>query len=97
MPDGNGAIILGDPKNKVLIESVHIRVLLPGATLMSLQTEYRNQAAACLAAAHATENHGSKALFLMIANAWVKLADQLEARRSNVVPLKLAQSSDRAE
>jgi len=56
---------------------------------MSLQAEYRNQAAECLAAARAAENHGSKALYLMIANAWVKLADQIDVRQPNVVPLKV--------
>jgi hypothetical protein len=56
---------------------------------MSLMAEYRSQAAECLAAARTTENHGSKALFLMIADAWVRLADQVEERaRANVLPLK---------
>jgi hypothetical protein len=64
---------------------------------MNLPGEYRNQAAGCLAAAHGTENRGSKALYLMIANAWVKLADELDARQANVVPLRLAESSDRAK
>jgi hypothetical protein len=58
---------------------------------MSLQAEYRNQAVECLAAARTADNYGSKALYLMIANAWVKLADQLEARQPNVVPLKVVQ------
>jgi len=56
---------------------------------MSLMAEYRSQAAECLAAARTTKNHGSKALFLMIADAWVRLADQVEERaRANVLPLK---------
>jgi len=56
---------------------------------MRLTAEYRSQAAECLAAARATESHGSKALFLMMADAWVRLADQVDERaRSNVLPLK---------
>jgi hypothetical protein len=42
--------------------------------------QYRSEAAECLAAARATERHNSKALFLMMADAWVRMAEQLEAR-----------------
>jgi hypothetical protein len=60
---------------------------------MSVMAEYRSQAAECLAAARTTENHGSKALYLMIADAWVRLADQVEEKaQSNVRPLKRPES-----
>jgi hypothetical protein len=47
---------------------------------MGWSARYRNEAAECLAAARATERHNRKALFLMMADAWVRLADQVEAR-----------------
>jgi hypothetical protein len=34
-------------------------------------------------------SHGSKALYFMIANAWVKLADQVDVRQLSIVPLKV--------
>ena len=47
---------------------------------MSWSARYRSEAAECLAAARATEQRNSKALFLMMADAWVRLADQVEAK-----------------
>jgi hypothetical protein len=54
---------------------------------MSLQAEYRSQAAECMAAARASERRNSKALFLMLADAWVRLADQLEERAQKAITL----------
>jgi hypothetical protein len=78
--------------NKVLINRLQFSkvVFCREYSPMSLPGEYRNQAAECLAAARGAENRGSKALYLMIANAWVRLADELDARESNVVPLRRA-------
>jgi hypothetical protein len=47
---------------------------------VSWSARYRSEAAECLAAARATEHRNSKALFLMMADAWVRLADQVEAK-----------------
>ena len=47
---------------------------------MSWSAKYRSEAAECLAAARAIEGHNSKALFHMMADAWLGLADQVEAR-----------------
>lgn len=47
---------------------------------MSWSARYRSEAAKCLAAARVTERNNSKALFRMMADAWVRLADQVEAR-----------------
>jgi hypothetical protein len=47
---------------------------------VSWSARYRSEAAQCLAAARAAEHRDSKALFLMMADAWVRLADQVEAK-----------------
>jgi hypothetical protein len=47
---------------------------------VSWSAQYRSEAAECLAAARATKRHNRKALFLMMADAWIRLADQVEAR-----------------
>ena len=47
---------------------------------MSWSARYRSEAAQCLAAARAAERRNGKALFLMMADAWVRLADQVEAK-----------------
>jgi hypothetical protein len=54
---------------------------------MSLQAQYRSQAAECMAAARASERHNSKTLFLMMADAWVRLADQIEERSQRTLSL----------
>ena len=47
---------------------------------MTWSAQYRSEAAECLAAARATERSNGRALFLMMADAWLRLADQVEAR-----------------
>ena len=47
---------------------------------MSWSARYRSEAAQCMAAARATEQRNGKALFLMMADAWVRLAEQVEAK-----------------
>jgi hypothetical protein len=51
-----------------------------GTLIMTWSAQYRSEAAECMAAARATEHHNNKALFLMMADAWIRLADQVEAR-----------------
>jgi hypothetical protein len=47
---------------------------------MSWSAQYRSEAAECLATARAAERNNSKALFRMMADAWLGLADQVEAK-----------------
>jgi hypothetical protein len=47
---------------------------------MTWSAQYRGEAVKCLAAARATERNNSKALLLLMADAWVRLADQVEVR-----------------
>jgi hypothetical protein len=48
--------------------------------VMSTPTEYKEQAAECVQAAGKAESNTHKALFLMMADAWIKLANQVEGR-----------------
>jgi hypothetical protein len=45
---------------------------------LSDPAQYRQSAAECLRAMHATSNARSKAVLLMMAEAWAKLADRAE-------------------
>jgi hypothetical protein len=45
---------------------------------LSDPAQYRQSAAECLRAMHATSNERSKAVLLMMAEAWAKLAEQAE-------------------
>jgi hypothetical protein len=57
---------------------------------MTWSAQYRGEAVKCLAAARATERNNSKALLLLMADAWVRLADQVEVRaQSNAASLRL--------
>jgi hypothetical protein len=47
---------------------------------MTCSAQYRGEAVKCLAAARTTERNNSKALLLLMADAWVRLADQVEDR-----------------
>jgi hypothetical protein len=61
---------------------------------MTWSAQYRSEAAECLAAARATAGHNSKALFLMMADAWIQLADQVEARaQPGVISVNLLKRS----
>jgi hypothetical protein len=48
---------------------------------MNSPSEYRDRAAECVRAAQATASPGSNALYLTMAEIWVRLADQAESRR----------------
>jgi hypothetical protein len=48
--------------------------------VMSTPAEYKDHAAECVQAAGKAESNTHKALFLMMAEAWIKLADQVEGR-----------------
>jgi len=50
--------------------------------------EYRQSAAECLRAMHATSDERSKAMLLMMAQAWAKLADQAEELVKRDAPLE---------
>ena len=52
---------------------------------MSTPDEYRRLAGDCLRAAKEASSHNSHVLYLTMAQAWIDLADQLEARRQSVV------------
>jgi hypothetical protein len=65
-----------------------------GRLIVTWSAQYRSESAECLAAARATERHNSKALFLMMADAWIRLADQVEARaQPSTVSLNLLKRS----
>ena len=53
---------------------------------MSSPSEYRDRAAECVRAAQATESPGSNALYLTMAEIWVRLADQAESLRRQSRP-----------
>jgi hypothetical protein len=46
--------------------------------MLSGPAEYRQSAAECLRAMHATSDEHNKIVLLMMAQAWAKLADQAE-------------------
>ncbi len=49
-------------------------------SILSGPAEYRQSAAECLRLARRTDDSGTKALYLQMAQAWIKLADDLETR-----------------
>ena len=49
---------------------------------MSSSGQYREHAAECLRSANAAKTPASKALYLTMAEAWVRLADQGESKTS---------------
>jgi hypothetical protein len=53
---------------------------------MSSPSEYRDRAAECVRAAQATGSLGSNALYLTMAEIWVRLADQAESLRRQSGP-----------
>jgi hypothetical protein len=54
---------------------------------LSDPAQYRQSAAECLRAMHATSNERSKAVLLLMAEAWAKLADQAEQLVERSPPL----------
>src|SRR5437899_1038648 len=59
-----------------------------GYPIMGSPSEYRDRAADCVRAAQATESPGSNALYLTMAEIWVRLADQAEGLRRHPDPGK---------
>jgi hypothetical protein len=57
---------------------------------LSDPAQYRQSAAECLRAMHATSNARSKAVLLLMAEAWAKLADQAEQLVERSPPSALA-------
>jgi hypothetical protein len=57
---------------------------------LSDPAQYRQSAAECLRAMHATSNERSKAVLLLMAEAWAKLADQAEQLVERSPPIALA-------
>jgi hypothetical protein len=49
-------------------------------SILSGPAEYRQSAAECLRLAQQTDDSGSKALYFQMAQAWIKLADDIETR-----------------
>jgi hypothetical protein len=49
-------------------------------SVMGTPADYKDHAAGCVQAAGRAENNTHKALLLMMAEAWTKLADQVEGR-----------------
>jgi len=50
---------------------------------LSGPAEYRQSAAECLRLARETDQSATKALYLQMAQAWIKLADDIETRRAD--------------
>ena len=51
-------------------------------SILSGPAEYRQSAAECLQLARQTDESATKALYLQMAQAWIKLADDIETRRA---------------
>jgi hypothetical protein len=61
--------------------------LLGGRENMATIQDYQQRAVECLRLARSARNPGNKALFLEMAQTWVKLAEQAQAREIQAQPV----------